>query len=95
VVGHAQAGRVDAHLADGVGSRRRQTAPRAAAASPSRARSAAKSTASALKAWRASCSSLSRKQGSSKPMRAASSRKICVLGFAWPSGATAGSLIST
>ncbi len=57
------------------------------------ARSASKSS-SGRNAARASVSSSSAKQGSAKPICKASSRKICVFGFASPSGAIAGSLIS-
>jgi hypothetical protein len=57
------------------------------------ARSASKSNHCGLKAARANCSSLSAKQASVKPKRAASSLKICVFGLLSPSGAMAGSLI--
>jgi hypothetical protein len=44
-----------------------------------------------IKAPRAIVSSLSAKQGSVKPMRAASKRKISALDLASPGGGTAGS----
>jgi hypothetical protein len=59
-----------------------------------RLRNSSKSTRSAFSAQRASVSSLSTKHASVKPQCLARSRKICVFGRAWPSGAIAGSLIS-